>query len=319
MEEGHLHLDLAKSAAVQAIFLLDKAFSYLGGGSGYSEEDKANLSVKLHAIHRARHGDKPLSRCLLPMVWEFRNSVENVEDAIDDIEYKDLSHRLEEQVRHPISKFVKTKIVNKVARFVVRSSNLQELRKAVSDLDHLASVMRQDIAFDSSRAYQHICISNEPSLQRATFVPIATGNVFGRDKEKEQIVQWLTQVASTSPISMFAIVGMAGMGKTVLARLVYKDSRVSVNFDYVVWVPQAVDIEAGAITTEILRSIGFPARSRIDSMQYYLAEKLRGKKILLILDDVWEDESTEKWANLVSPLRSAMRGSKILLTTRMQS
>ncbi|KQJ86585.1 putative disease resistance protein RGA4 [Brachypodium distachyon] len=306
MEEEHLNL--GKSTVAQAILLLDKAFSYLGGRSGYSEEEKAKLSQDLHTIHRG-YGEKPLPRCPGPKVWHFRRLVEYVEDAIDDIEYKYLSHRLEEEVRHPISKFVKTKIFNKVARVAVRSSNLQQLRSAIRALDYFASGYAENIALDSSGA------SQQPSLQRQR----ATGDVFGRDKEKEQIVHWVTQVASSSPISCFAIVGMAGMGKTALAQLVHEDSRVSVNFDYVVWVPQAVDLGAEAITTEILRSIGFPARSRIDSMQYYLAEKLRGKKILLILDDVWEDESTEKWANLVSPLRSAMRGSKILLTTRMQS
>jgi hypothetical protein len=57
----------------------------------------------------------------------------------------------------------------------------------------------------------------------------------------------------------------------------------------------------------------------MNHLQNSLTETLRYRKVLLILDDVWEDRSVEKWQTLVAPLRVCKKGSKILLTTRMQS
>lgn len=42
-------------------------------------------------------------------------------------------------------------------------------------------------------------------------------------------------------------------------------------------------------------------------------------KVLIILDDAWDDKNVDQWEKLFAPLRTASTGSKVLLTTRMQS
>ncbi|KAL6622757.1 hypothetical protein ACP70R_032636 [Stipagrostis hirtigluma subsp. patula] len=147
-------------------------------------------------------------------------------------------------------------------------------------------------------------------------------NNFGRDREKEQIMQWLTKdIAEGDPVSVCAVVGMAGMGKTTLAKIVCHEPRVLANFNAVVWLPVSVDFNTEAMARVMLESITGKrtAYSSMYLLQNSLTDTLRYRKVLLILDDVWEDSNTDKWEALVAPLRVCKKGSRILLTTRMQS
>uniref|UniRef100_A0A8R7QK49 NB-ARC domain-containing protein n=1 Tax=Triticum urartu TaxID=4572 RepID=A0A8R7QK49_TRIUA len=62
-----------------------------------------------------------------------------------------------------------------------------------------------------------------------------------------------------------------------------------------------------------------PNADTLEALQQILKDKLGLNKVLLILDDVWEDSKMIEWETLMAPLRSIQRGSKILLTTRMRS
>ena len=57
----------------------------------------------------------------------------------------------------------------------------------------------------------------------------------------------------------------------------------------------------------------------LETLQRILIQKLSCKEFLLVLDDVWEDGRRNEWEKLMTPLQTGQKGSKILLTTRMQS
>ncbi|KAK9007729.1 hypothetical protein V6N11_074648 [Hibiscus sabdariffa] len=55
----------------------------------------------------------------------------------------------------------------------------------------------------------------------------------------------------------------------------------------------------------------------LDPLQRRLVEQLVGKRVLIVLDDVW-NESRDKWDRLKQALQSGGRGSAVIVTTRLE-
>lgn len=111
------------------------------------------------------------------------------------------------------------------------------------------------------------------------------------------------------------------MGKTTLVKAVYNDQRVKKCFAQVMWVCVSKEFDTHALTRKILQEATGRGTdvTGLNTLQKDLQEKLNSKKFLLVLDDVWNDESRSDWETLLAPLKFGGMGSKILLTTRMQS
>nr|XP_027102993.1 putative disease resistance RPP13-like protein 1 [Coffea arabica] len=142
----------------------------------------------------------------------------------------------------------------------------------------------------------------------------------GRDADKEKIIQMLCfEDADRDNITVIPIVGLAGLGKTTLARMVYEDSKVELSFPTRAWVCVSEEYDATRITKEILREfrISFGESDNLLSLQVKLRGGLTEKKFLLVLDDVW-NSNYNQWDNLRSPFKGGSRGSKIIVTTRNQ-
>ena len=141
-------------------------------------------------------------------------------------------------------------------------------------------------------------------------------DVYGRDADKEAIMEYLLTLHNTdgSNLCVVPIVGMGGIGKTTLARLIYKDERVEQCFQFKAWVWASQQFDVARIIKDILKQIKettCPTKEPDES----LMEAVKGKKLLLVLDDAWNIEYNE-WDKLLLPLRYVEQGSKIVVTTR---
>ncbi|XVF20704.1 hypothetical protein REPUB_Repub12eG0025400 [Reevesia pubescens] len=155
---------------------------------------------------------------------------------------------------------------------------------------------------------------------RQTSSLVNESEIFGRNEEKENIINVLfTSSIDQNDLSIFAICGMGGLGKTTLAQLVFNGEMVEKAFDIRIWVCVSDDFEVKRLTEAIIESIdGSPSKiQELDPLQQDLQEKLRGKRLLLILDDVWS-ENYDKWDSLKLPLKSGAKGSMVIVTTRME-
>ncbi|KAL5712750.1 hypothetical protein ACHQM5_014890 [Ranunculus cassubicifolius] len=145
--------------------------------------------------------------------------------------------------------------------------------------------------------------------------------VYGRDVDKEKIVNALLDSASNEyDFLMYSIVGMGGLGKTTLAQYVYNDTRIEKNFHARIWVCVSEDFCANKLTKMIIESCS-KAKCDVESLevlQNRLKELLSGKKFLLVLDDVW-NEDPGNWDKLKFPLKCGAKGSSIIVTTRSSS
>ena len=142
--------------------------------------------------------------------------------------------------------------------------------------------------------------------------------VYGRDEDKKAVLDLLRKVGpNENSVGVISIVGMGGLGKTTLARLVYNDEMAK-NFDLKAWVCVSHVFDVENITKAILNSVeSSDASGWLDfqQVQKKLTDELTGKKFLLILDDVWNEDS-DNWDRLRAPLSVGAKGSKVIVTTR---
>ncbi|KAB1221671.1 putative disease resistance RPP13-like protein 1 [Morella rubra] len=145
--------------------------------------------------------------------------------------------------------------------------------------------------------------------------------VYGREKDKKAVLELLlSEKCSDVEVSVLPIVGMGGIGKTTLAQLVYNDKKVQSFFDLKAWACVSVDFDVVVVTKTILESVCYENCDGKDLnwMQEQLKEKLCGKKFLVILDDIW-NENYDDWTVLRAPFEAGAPGSSIVITTRNQA
>ncbi|XP_019260805.1 PREDICTED: putative disease resistance protein RGA3 [Nicotiana attenuata] len=92
---------------------------------------------------------------------------------------------------------------------------------------------------------------------------------------------------------------------------------VQERFDKRLWVCVSDVFEVKVIAEKIVESAGGEKANylQLDAVQNQLREMLDGKKYLLVLDDVWNEDAL-KWSRLKNMLIGGAKGSKILVTTR---
>ncbi|KAL6139832.1 hypothetical protein ACLB2K_058133 [Fragaria x ananassa] len=145
--------------------------------------------------------------------------------------------------------------------------------------------------------------------------------VVGREDAVTKIVT--TLICSDNQqknLSVMAIVGMAGLGKTTLAKSVYNEPAIDKHFPKRIWVCVSNTFEVDTILSLMVDSLvpGKAAgmKSRHALLQV-LREEITGKRYVLVLDDVWNEER-EKWEDLMTCLSklNSNPGSCIIVTTR---
>ncbi|KAH0746871.1 hypothetical protein KY285_008528 [Solanum tuberosum] len=97
-------------------------------------------------------------------------------------------------------------------------------------------------------------------------------------------------------MTVVPIVGMGGLGKTTLANAIYHDERVKNHFGLKAWFCVSETYDAFRITKGLLQEIGstdLKVDDNLNQLQVKLKESLKGKKFLIVLDDVWNDNYNE--------------------------
>ncbi|XP_027337010.1 disease resistance protein RGA2-like [Abrus precatorius] len=156
---------------------------------------------------------------------------------------------------------------------------------------------------------------------RETCSFVLESDIIGRDDSKKEIITMLRQPHENRKVSVIAIVGLGGLGKTTLAQLVYNDLEVQNCFEKKMWVCVSDNFDVKTILKKILESVTRRQTadgSSLDYLQEELRENLSDKKYLLVLDDIW-NERRDKWIELRKYLMCGAQDSKILVTTRSEN
>ncbi|KAE8773073.1 NBS-LRR disease resistance protein [Hordeum vulgare] len=158
---------------------------------------------------------------------------------------------------------------------------------------------------------------------------IIQDTLHGRRDTFEEAVDRITDTigAATKTVSVLPIVGPGGIGKTTFLQHLYNDARTQEHFHVKVWVCVSTDFDVLKLTREIIGCI--PATggagsssvanetTNLDQLQRSIAERLKSKRFLIVLDDIWKCDGEDQWKTLLAPFtKGEAKGSMLLVTTR---
>jgi DNA-binding XRE family transcriptional regulator len=145
----------------------------------------------------------------------------------------------------------------------------------------------------------------------------------GRNGEKQDIIKLLSAGTNNDETMIVSIHGFGGMGKSSLAQIVYNDEQFK-KYDHRIWVYVSRDFSLKKIGTSIISQLEGIGQQNCDTLQMIdqcldNIWKVKDKKILIVLDDLWEERDTEL-GKLKSMLHVGKKGSKIdvIVTTRSE-
>ncbi|KAK1626237.1 hypothetical protein QYE76_000552 [Lolium multiflorum] len=141
--------------------------------------------------------------------------------------------------------------------------------------------------------------------------------IFGRNVEKKNIVDGITHGKYCADgLTVLRIVGPGGIGKTTFTQHIYQEVKSS--FDVMIWICVSLNFDANRLAQEILRQIPEVNGEKKNAIEEELIEeRLKHKRFLLVLDDVWTYEEDE-WKKLLAPFRKGeARGNMVIVTTRI--
>ncbi|KAL3812758.1 hypothetical protein ACJIZ3_014026 [Penstemon smallii] len=111
---------------------------------------------------------------------------------------------------------------------------------------------------------------------------------------------------------------MGGIGKTTLARCIYNDPLIQEYFHIHAWTTVSYQYSLRKMLIDLLGSIGHfnveLGQESIDKLEVKLYQSLKGRKYLIVLDDIW---STNAWDDVVRFFPDDNNGSRIILTNRL--
>ncbi|GLU14907.1 hypothetical protein SLE2022_314480 [Rubroshorea leprosula] len=233
-------------------------------------------------------------------------------DVLDEVEYEVLQQKVEAQSQ-----------VKQVRKFFSPSNPIAfrfNMANKIKKINESLVKVREDAVFTTlvARNTSHRVGKSQPDTHSFLDPKFESR----RDKDVTEIVHLLTEQRSHQyPISVISLIGMAGVGKTTLAKLLKKEIEKIKMFDEVAWVCVSDDFDERKILKGMLEYHDQNAGgiNNIDVLLKRLEEKLEKKTFLLVLDDVWEDNSNT-WATFSGLLSKFVKtsGNSIVVTTRKE-
>jgi len=235
----------------------------------------------------------------------------DAEDVLDEFAYEILrKDQKKGKVRDCFS------LHNPVAFRLNMGQKVKEINGSLDEIQKLAT------RFGLGIASQHVESAPEVirDIDRETDSLLESSEVVvGRDNDVSKIMELLIGSIGQQVLSVVPIVGMAGLGKTTIAKKICQLAREKNHFDVTLWVCVSNDFSKGRILGEMLQNVDETTSrlSNLNAIMENLKKKLEKKTLLLVLDDVWSEDHA-KWDDLKEQLLkiNSKNGNAVVVTTR---
>jgi len=202
------------------------------------------------------------------------------------------------------------------ANYYIHFFNFEE-RDMVRKLEDMAARLKYILKFKDIIGLQHIATHHSSWRTPSTSLDVGS-NIFCRDQDKEAMLKLLLD-DDHDKTCVIPIVGMGGLGKTTLAQSLYNHDIIKQTFDVRAWICVSDHFDVLKVTKNIAEEVGSACNTNnLNILHQDLKEKLTRKKFIIVLDDVWI-EDYDGWNSLIRPFQYGAKGSKILVTTRIEN
>ena len=216
--------------SVVAEGILAKAMSltteHIGSVWGFKEElgklqvSFTKIQALLHDAERRQVNDESVR------IWlqELKDVAYEADDVLDEYDYEILRQKVETQNKMKVRSFLS---VSNTIAFPFKMGN------KIKKINQLFDRIKNDVAVLGLR--ESLNPIRQISLDWETDSLIDGSEVVGRGDDVLRIVDALIDSNVQQVISVITIVGMAGIGKTTTAKLVYNHELVKKHFDVKMW------------------------------------------------------------------------------------
>uniref|UniRef100_A0A0D3HJU7 NB-ARC domain-containing protein n=2 Tax=Oryza TaxID=4527 RepID=A0A0D3HJU7_9ORYZ len=305
--------------AEEVILALAKISSYLAGASisKFSEESSVlkelpgkirRIQIQLSMMDNVirQIGTSYLNDDLLnEWIRHVRNLAYHVVDVMDNYSY----HTLQLEGKY----FVKMLLVMKRSCFLGIADEITEIEKEVEVVSKLKDQWLNSYQLIPSD--QH----GGPYSKQSQDIPnlAEEDDLVGVENNRMLLTEWIHSKEPDSAV--ITVSGMGGLGKTTLAEIVYE--REKILFECSAWlvVSQTYTVE-NLLRKLLLRissnyqTLDMDMDMDIHDIKQEIKRTLIERKVLIVLDDVW-DEAVRGIVNNV--LNELCNGSRVIITTRV--
>ncbi|PWA51215.1 NBS-LRR resistance-like protein [Artemisia annua] len=305
--------EVIASSLIQAIFkkLADEAFKQVVRAQGIQSELKKlkRTLFQIQALLNDASQKEITEEAVQQWLNDLRHLAYDIDDILDDLATDAMHSEFTKKTGSKVRKFIPTCCTNFLLSTRM-NSKLDNITKKLQDLEKekasLGLIVKDGRSKDRNRQSQTSLV--DPS------------RIVGRQGDKDALVlKLLGDEPCKENFSIVPIVGMGGVGKTTLAKLLYDDEQVKKHFKLKAWVCVSEEWDTFNMSNIIFQSVTGETKEfkDLNLLQVALRDQLREKLFLLVLDDVWS-ESSDDWESLVAPLKACAPGSKIIITTRKE-
>ncbi|KAF7105711.1 hypothetical protein CFC21_106490 [Triticum aestivum] len=281
------------------------------------EDDRQTLERRLLAVEcKLANAEERSETNGYVKSWmkELKSVAYEADDVLDDFQYEALRRQSK------IGMSTSCKVLSYVTRRNPLLFRFEMSRKLKSVLEKVNKLIEEMNRFGLENT---VCRVKQEHPWRQTHSKLdETTQIFGRDDDKEVVVKFLLDQQNQRRVQVLPIIGMGGLGKTTLAKMVYNDQGVQQHFQLKMWHCVSNNFDVMALLKSIIE-LAVSGRcdmpDTIELLQRKLEQVIDQRRFILVLDDVW-NEDERKWEDVLKPLLCSVGGpgSVIVVTTRSQ-
>ncbi|KAM3196474.1 hypothetical protein ACQJBY_072248 [Aegilops geniculata] len=255
------------------------------------------------------------NRDMLLKVWaeQVRDLSYNIEDCLDEFMVHVRSQSLTKRL-------IKLKDRRRLA---IQIRNLKSRGEEVSSRNARYNLIKTEASTTSDMEVSYIEDVRNQSAHNTD-----EAELVGFTKPREELIKLMDVNTRDGDAKVICVVGMGGLGKTTLARKTYESKEDIVkNFSCCAWITVSQSFFKIEILKDMIRQLlgGDLLKNllkelegkvvQVKDLAEYLNQEIKGKRYLVILDDLWTIDAWRWIKDIVFP-NSNKKGSRIIVTTR---